>query len=83
MTIVNLEERFEEFKARTGFSCYFDDMEKEILDGYFAEGEMVTVKVDGHTYRRRVRYSARKYADLYIMIRGYAFTFTDFYRSEE
>lgn len=74
-----MKQQLEQFKAETGFSCFFEDMEKEIVDGDFHEGQMVTVKVDGHTYRRRVRYSAKRYADLYIMIKGYAFTATDFY----
>lgn len=62
-----------------GFSTYFDLMEKEIISGNFFEGEYVTVRVDGKEYTRKVRYSAKHYADLYIMIKGYAFTLSDFY----
>lgn len=70
----------EEFQKRTGFTKFFDDMEKEIISGEFAEGEYVTVKVDGKEYTRKVKYSARQYADLYITVKGYVFTFSDFYK---
>lgn len=70
----------EEFQKRTGFTQFFDDMEKEIISGEFAEGEYVTVKVDGKEYTRKVKYSARQYADLYITIKGYVFTFSDFWK---
>lgn len=69
----------EEFQKKTGFTKFFEDMEKEIVDGEFAEGEYVTVKIDGKEYTRKVKYSAKTYADLYIMIKGYAFTYSDFW----
>lgn len=74
------EAYMEEWKKRTGFSKFFDEMEKEIVSGQFAEGHMVTVRIDGKEYTRRVRNSAKKYADLYIMVKGYAFTYSDFWK---
>lgn len=71
-----------EWTERTGFSKFFDEMEKEIVSGQFAEGHMVTVRIDGKEYTRRVRNSAKKYADLYIMVKGYAFTYSDFWKGE-
>lgn len=72
----------EEFQKKTGFTKFFDDMEKEIISGEFAEGEYVTVKVDGKEYTRKVKYSARRYADLYITIKGYVFTYSDFWMEQ-
>ncbi len=69
----------EEFQKKTGFTKFFDDMEKEIISGDFIEGGTVTVKVDGKEYTRKVKYSARQYADLYITIKGYVFTYSDFW----
>lgn len=54
----------------------------EIVSGNFFEGEMVTVKVCGKEFTRKVKYSARKYADLYITINGYAITYEEFYDKE-
>ena len=73
-----LEKALEEFQKRTGFTKFFDDMEKEIVSGHFYEGEYVTVRIDGKEYTRKVRYNGKKYGDLYIMVKGYAFTLSDF-----
>lgn len=72
----------EEFQKKTGFTAFFDDMEKEIISGDFIEGGTVTVKVDGKEYTRKVKYSARQYADLYITIKGYVFTYSDFWMEQ-
>ena len=53
----------------------------KIVDGEFLEGNTVTVEICGKRYTRKVHYSAKKYADLYIVIYGYALTLsqiTDF-----
>ena len=62
------------------WSKFFDEMDLELVDGDFYEGETVTVRVDGKEYRRKVRYSAKYYADLYVVIKNTAFTWSDFYR---
>lgn len=50
----------------------------EIISGDFVEGEMVTVRINGKEFTRRVKYSARKWADLYITINGHEITYTEF-----
>lgn len=77
-----LDKALEEFQKRTGFTKFFDDMEKEIISGDFYEGEYVTVKVDGKEYTRKVKYNGKKYGDLYITIKGYAFTYSDFWMEQ-
>ena len=56
----------------TADDFYENEAEHElrIVEGEFLEGEMVTVEVikTGRRYTRRVKYSARKYGDLYITI---------------
>lgn len=46
--------------------------EIRLIDGYFLEGETVTVEMiaTGKQYVRKVKYSAKKYADTYITIDG-------------
>lgn len=78
----NMEE-LKKFQKETGFTTFFEDMEKEIISGDFIEGGTVTVKVDGKEYTRKVKYSAKQYADLYITIKGYVFTYSDFYTQKE
>lgn len=54
----------------------------EIIEGDFVEGETVTVRILGKTFTRKVKYSARKYADLYITINGWPVTYSEFYDPE-
>lgn len=69
----------EKHQKETGFSKFFDEMGKEIVSGEFAEGEYVTVRIDGKEYTRKVRNSAKQFCDLYITVKGYAFTYSDFW----
>lgn len=55
----------------------------EIIKGDFAEGEKVTVRICGKEFTRKVKYSANKYADLYITINGYDITYEEFYNPDE
>lgn len=50
----------------------------EIVKGNFYEGEVVTVRINGKEFTRKVKYSARKYADLYITINGMTVTYEEF-----
>lgn len=70
----------EQFHKETGFSKFFDELDKEIINGEFVEGEYVTVRVDGKIYTRKVKNSSKRYADLYITIKGYTFTYSDFWK---
>lgn len=66
---------------REGFSI--EELPRlEIIEGDFVEGETVTVRVLDKTFTRKVKYSARKYADLYITINGWTFTYSEFYDPE-
>lgn len=55
----------------------------EILSGDFFEGEMVTVRILDKIFTRKVKYSARKWADLYITVNGRDITYTEFYNPED
>ena len=69
----------------TDYEIYEPEEKKnhlEIIDGNFCEGEKVTVSINGKVFTRRVRYSARKWADLYITINGYTVTYSEFYEED-
>lgn len=42
----------------------------------------VTVEICGQTFTRKVKYSARKYADLYVTVNGHAVTLEEFQNAE-
>lgn len=50
-----------------------------IIDGTPIEGERITVEVieTGERYTRTVRYSGRKYCDLYVVINGEIYTISE------
>lgn len=69
----------------TDYAMYDEEereQQLEIVDGDFAEGEYVTVKICGKMFTRKVRYSRNKWADLYIVVNGNEFTYSEFYDHE-
>lgn len=85
MTERMIERLIQSADEATVWKAYMeDDMTEttsrpEIISGDFAEGEMVTVRINGKEFTRRVKYSARKWADLYITINGHTVTYSEFY----
>lgn len=59
------------------------DQALEIVSGNFFEGETVTVKILGKEFTRKVKYSARKWADLYITVNGHDITAEEFFNPED
>lgn len=55
----------------------------EIVSGNFFEGETVTVRILGKEFTRKVKYSARKWADLYITVNGHDITAEEFFNPED
>lgn len=51
----------------------------KVINGDFYEGETVTVKLleDGKQYTRKVKYSAHKWGDLYITIKGKEYPYSE------
>jgi len=89
MTERTIERLIQSADEATVWKAYMEDekMEEttgrpEIISGDFVEGEMVTVRINGKEFTRRVKYSARKWADLYITIKGHEITFTEFYNHD-
>lgn len=60
-------------------ACMTKKNRPEIIGGDFSEGKMVTVRINGKEFTRRVKYSARKWGDLYITINGHTVTYSEFY----
>lgn len=56
--------------------------ELKIVSGDFAEGSTVTVSICGKEFTRKVKYSKKKWADLYITVNGYDITYSEFYDRE-
>ena len=58
------------------------EQQLEIIEGDFYEGEKVTVSICGKQFTRKVKYSKKKWADLYITVNGYDITYSEFYDPE-
>lgn len=66
---------------------YAEDEERtcqiEILDGDFVQGGTVTVSICGKVFTRKVKYSARKWMDLYITVNGYDLSLSEFMNPDD
>lgn len=55
-----------------------DEIKKVVIGGDFIEGGTVTVLLDGEEYTRKVKYSVKKWGDLYITIKGKEYMYSEF-----